>query len=384
MILEFVNARIMTSFHRKIPLYKRLTPIWSSRNIINMNNEKSTHIRTQQILIRKNHEAFRGASVCTQIVRRIKNATSYLVQRHPDGKDQRLSHRDADKWLKRNNSELYTKLPSAIAQRSTQIVGQEWTSYFAALRAYKKMPSSFKAKPKKPGYAHKAATVHIGRNGFKFVDGTLYFASDVLPPIKTQFRFLQKWNASVGDTVALEVRIVPKGNCFIIEIIYNESKVVETGKFCRLLDTSRKAGIDLGINNLIALATDQPGVRPVLINGKALKSINAWYNKRVAKLRSQGKYAHILAVTNKRNRRIKDLLHRASSKVIAYCLENNIGTLVTGYNKHWKQEVNIGRVNNQKFVGIPHATLMSQIQYKCHGLGIQCHQLKPQKSIMIL
>ena len=89
-----------------------------------MNNEKSTHIRTQKILIRKNHEAFRGASVCTQIV------------------------------------------------------GQEWTSYFAALRAYKKMPSSFKAKPKKPGYAHKAATVHTGRNGFKFVDGTLYFATD--------------------------------------------------------------------------------------------------------------------------------------------------------------------------------------------------------------
>jgi IS605 OrfB family transposase len=277
-------ARIVAYFHRKISLYKLLTPIISSRNVIDMNNEKSTHIRTQQILIRKNHEAFRGASVCTQIVRRIKNATSYLMQHHPDG--------------------------------------------------------------------------------------TLYFASDVLPPIKTPFRFSQKWNASVGDTVALEVRIVPKGNFFVIEIIYNESKIVETGRFCRLLDTSRKAGIDLGINNLIALATDQPGVRPVLINGKALKSINAWYNKRVAKLRSQGKYAHILAVTNKRNRRIKDLLHRASSKVASYCLENNIGTLVIGYNKHWKQEVNIGRVNNQKFVGIPHATLMSQIQYKCHGLGI--------------
>ncbi|WP_267284066.1 RNA-guided endonuclease InsQ/TnpB family protein [Marinobacter sp. LV10MA510-1] len=166
------------------------------------------------------------------------------------------------------------------------------------------------------------------------------------------------------------MRIVPKGNCFIIEIVYNESKIVEAGRFCRLLDTSRKAGIDLGINNLIALATDQPGVRPVLINGKALKSINAWYNKRVAKLRSQGKYAHIRAVTNKRNRRIKDLLHRASSKVIAYCRENNIGTLVIGYNKHWKQEVNIGRVNNQKFVGIPHAILISQIQYKCQALGI--------------
>ncbi len=64
------------------------------------------------------------------------------------------------------------------------------------------------------------------------------------------------------------------------------------------------------------------------------------------------------------------MLHRASSKVTAYCLENNIGTLVIGHNKHWKQEVNIGSVNNQKFVGIPHSILIAQIQYKCHGLGI--------------
>ncbi|PFG07875.1 IS200/IS605 family accessory protein TnpB-related protein [Marinobacter sp. LV10MA510-1] len=232
-----------------------------------MSKEKSTHIRTQQIVIRKPHEAFRGAGVCTQIVRRIKNATSYLMQHHPEGKDQTLSHRDADKWLKKNNRELYAKLP----------------------------------------------------------------------PVKTQFRFSQNWNALVGDTVALEVRIVPKGNCFIIELIYDESKIVEAGRFCRLLDKSRKAGIDLGINNLIALATDQPGVR---------------------------------AVTNKRHRRMKDLLHRASSKVASYCLENNIGTLVIGYNVNWKQEINIGKVNNQKFVDIPHSILIAQIQYKCQNLGI--------------
>jgi hypothetical protein len=103
--------------------------------------------------------------------------------------------------------------------------------FLAALSAFKKTPSAFKARPQKPRYARKAATVHIGRNGFKCVDGTLCFASGVLPPIKTQFRFSQRWNASVGDTVALEVRIAPKGNGFIIKIIYNESKIVEAGRF---------------------------------------------------------------------------------------------------------------------------------------------------------
>lgn len=164
---------------------------------------------------------------------------------------------------------------------------------------------------------------------------------------------------------------MPKGNCFVIEIIYDESKVEKEGGFCLLLDKSRKAGIDLGINNLIAIATDQQGVRPALINGKALKSINASYNKRVAKLRSHGQYSHIQAVTNKRHRRIKDLLHRASNKVISYCVENDIGTLVIGHNKNWKQDINIGKVNNQKFVNIPHSILISQIQYKSYKSGIE-------------
>jgi IS605 OrfB family transposase len=281
-----------------------------------------------------------------------------------------MSHRCADKWLKQNNSELYKKLPSAIAQRSTQVVGQEWASFFNALKNFKRSPTKFKSMPKKPRYANKATTVYIGRNGFKIDGGTIYFAGDILPPVKTQFSFSQNWNAKVIDTIALEIRIVPKGNCFVLELVYDESKAVKDGAFCRLLNKSRKAGIDLGINNLIAIATDQQGVRPVLVNGKALKSINAIYNKRVAKLRSKGKYAHIIAVTNKRHRRIRDLLHRASNQVVSYCLENDIGTLVIGHNKNWKQDINIGKVNNQKFVNIPHSILINQIQYKCHQLGI--------------
>ena len=281
-----------------------------------------------------------------------------------------MSHRDADKWLKQNNSDLYTRLPSAIAQRSTQVAGEEWNSFIKSVKAFKKSPSKFKTRPKKPRYANKATTVYIGRNGFKVVEGTLFFASNILPPIKTNFSFSQNWNAKVKDTIALEVRIVPKGTCYVIEVIYDEAKAAKEGSFCLLLDKSRKAGIDLGVNNIIAIASDQQ-VRPVLVNGKALKSINASYNKRVANLRSRGKYSHIRAVTNKRHRRIKDLIHRSSSAVIKYCLENNIGSVVIGHNKNWKQDINIGKVNNQKFVSIPHSILISQIQYKCYKAGIK-------------
>lgn len=142
------------------------------------------------------------------------------------------------------------------------------------------------------------------------------------------------------------------------------------GSFCLLLDKTRKAGIDLGINNLVAIASDQHDIRPALINGKPLKSINAWYNKRAAQLRSASKHPHLGNVANKRYHRTRDLLHRASRFVANYCVSNNIGTLVIGLNKGWKQECNIGKVNNQNFVSIPHTVLIEQIKYKCYALGI--------------
>ena len=333
--------------------------------------EANHFIRTTQIVIRENHPAFRGAKYCSQIVRRIKNATSYYLQNNKTENGKFISAPEADKWLKKNNSALYQKLPSAISQRSGQIISQEWKSFFEAVKDFKKHPSKYKARPKKPRYANKASTVYIGRNGFKIVGGVIYFASDVLPPIKTQFNFSQNWNAKAADTKALEVRVVPKGNCFVVELIYDESKLYKTGEVCPILNKSRQAGIDLGVNNLIAIATNQPDIRPVLINGKALKSINVWYNKRVASLRSKGKYSHIIAVSNKRHRRIRDLLHRSSNAVAVFCLENDIGKLVIGHNKGWKQDINIGKVNNQKFVSIPHSILLSQIQYKCKQLGIE-------------
>ena len=305
-----------------------------------------------------------------QIARRIKNATHYLIrhEKKPNGKS--LSHSDADKWLKANNPKLYKKLPSAMAQRMTQIAGQEWSSFYQAKASFSTNPERFKGAPKPPRYANKATTTYIGRNGFRVENGVVYFAGDVIPPVKTQYSFNQDWNAKVQDTILMEVRVIPKGNCYIIEFIVDEAKLVSDGQFCPLLDKSRKAGIDLGIDNLVAIATNQPDILPALVKGKGLKSINAWFNKRVAKLRSLGKYDHITAVTNKRHRQIKDTLHKASRFVADYCVTHNIGQVVIGHNTGWKQDINIGKRNNQKFVAIPHTVLINQLRYKLATLGI--------------
>lgn len=291
-----------------------------------------SHIRSTQILIGKGHPAFAGAAYACQIVRRIKNATHYAIRHIKKENGKAITHCDADKWLKKNNRELYSKLPAAIAQRSTQICGQEWSSYFSALKVFAKSAVGFTGKPRPPRYANKASTVHIGRNGFKVVNGVLYFADNLLPPIRTQFSFSQSWNALVGNDILKEIRIVPKGSCFILEVIFDSSMIFVEGALCPLLDKSRQAGIDLGIDNLIAIATNQHDITPALVKGTALKSINAFYNKRVAQLRAQGKFGHINSITLKRHRRIKDALHKASSFVVDFCVKNDIGTLVIGHN----------------------------------------------------
>ena len=53
-------------------------------------------------------------------------------------------------------------------------------------------------------------------------------------------------------------------------------------------------------------------------------------------------------------------------------VRGRIDTIVLGVNKYWKQEVNMGHVNNQNFVQIPFAYLRSIISYKAseHGISI--------------
>ncbi len=140
---------------------------------------------------------------------------------------------------------------------------------------------------------------------------------------------------------------------------------------------SRIAGIDLGVNNF-ATITNNIGIQPIIINGKGLKSINQFYNKRKAEMQSDLMKRHgkrssraLDDLTFKRFCRVKNFMHAASRMVVNHCLKNGIDTLVCGLNKEWKQECNTGKRNNQKFCYIPYDMLISQLTYKCHENGIR-------------
>ncbi|ERM90824.1 transposase, partial [Caldanaerobacter subterraneus subsp. yonseiensis KB-1] len=164
-----------------------------------------------------------------------------------------------------------------------------------------------------------------------------------------------------------EVRIIPKGSVYVIEIVY-EKEVVETKK-----PSKRIAGIDLGLNNFVTLVNNI-GIKPIVINGKVIKSINQYYNKKKAELMSyvgdRGTSNRIEKLTLKRNNKIKDLMHKISRFIVNWCKQYNIDTLVVGYNPKWKQEIELGKINNQNFVSIPYYQFINMLKYKCEEEGI--------------
>lgn len=169
-----------------------------------------------------------------------------------------------------------------------------------------------------------------------------------------------------------QVRVVPKGQSFCLEIVYSIS--VESDL---LPDNGRYMSIDLGLDNLATVVTNT-GLNPIIVNGKGLKSTNQYYNKKkahyqsVAKQMNNQQYTNRLyRLTQKRNLKVEDYLHKASRYIVDFALENQINTIVIGNNKNWKQSSSLGKVTNQAFVSIPHQKLIDKICYKAQLCGIQ-------------
>jgi putative transposase len=140
-------------------------------------------------------------------------------------------------------------------------------------------------------------------------------------------------------------------------------------------ENKRIAGIDLGVNNL-ATASNNIGEQPFIINGRGLKSINQFYNKRRSELQSKlpkGQFwsKQLEQITFKRFNRVKNYMHHASHYIVKWCVQHQIDTLVVGHNDEWKQNLRMDKVNSQNFVFIPYKMLIQQLKYKCEDVGIE-------------
>jgi len=264
-------------------------------------------------------------------------------------------------WNSKNRQQVdFLSMPSAqTAQQTVKLVYKNWKSWFEALKAYKAEPWKFKSKPKMPKYKNKKGkniVVFTSQNA-KLKNGYVHFPKKAnIKPIKTNVSNIK------------QVRIVPNATCFVVEIVYEkEMKKADLTKDTYL-------SIDLGINNLVT-TFNNIGEKPFIINGKPVKSINQYYNKKKAKLMSyvgdKGVSNRINKLTHKRNMLISDYFHKTSRYIIDYCVHHKISTIIIGNNVDWKQNINIGKKNNQKFVSIPHAKLIQQLIYKGEEVGIK-------------
>ena len=188
------------------------------------------------------------------------------------------------------------------------------------------------------------------------IDGTINLRRDIKLPIHTNLSSFQ------------QIRLVPKTGYVQVEIVYNK-EITDSS-----LDKTRAIGIDLGLNNLMAI-TSNIGNISNLVNGRPLKSINQYYNKRKAHLTSllekgkQKSSKRLRRLEMKRMMKIKDYLHKTSRRVVELMYDNNIGTCFIGHNKDWKQEVEMGKKNNQNFVFIPYSLLINMLKYKIEEKG---------------
>ena len=249
-------------------------------------------------------------------------------------------------------------------QQVLKQVFKSWKSFFKANKEFKNNPSKFNGRPKLPKYKHKSK----GRNIVNFTcnskanikNGYFHFPKFTnLKPIKTK----------ITNSNLCCARIIPKNGYFLFEIVY-------TKEVDELMTSNDYLSIDLGVSNF-ATCYDSKNNKCFIISGSIIKSYNQFWNKEKAKYQStleivnkskSSKRLNRLAL--KRDNKITDFMHKASKYIIDYCKENNITNIVIGHNNFWKQKINIGKVNNQKFVQIPFNKFINQLQYKSENIGI--------------
>lgn len=275
----------------------------------------------------------------------------------------------------------YTSMPSQSNQQTMKKVYDDWKSYFEASKKYKINPESFSGKPKIPKYKPKngRTTCYLTNQITEIKDGNRLKLPGTHLPLN-----LGKIAQSEGKLQ--QVRIVPSYGRYVIEIVFKgvlEKEIKRTDKQKNefIFTPRRVMGIDLGVDNL-ATIVDNTGLKPLLIKGTGLKSTNQNYNKLRAKYMyiirngkgpKEGIFTtnRMISLDRKRNNRVMDFLHKASSKVVEIALERTIDTIIIGRNVGWKWEVEMKKSDKQTFIQIPYTTFIEMIRYKAERQGIQ-------------
>lgn len=300
------------------------------------------------------------------------NVALYNIRQHYFNTKQFLTYESNYHECKTN--ENYALLEAGVSQQIMKVVDRSFKSFFNLLKKcktgdYRYHDVNIPHYKKKGGlFGLILSTNSIAvRNGKFMIPRSRAFRA-LHPDIKD---FGIRFPERLKDKTIKEVRILPcnDGRYFKIQYVYEvESEDLELNK-------ENMLSMDLGVDNL-ATCVSTVGT-PFIMDGRKLKSINHQWNKELARLHSISMKQklkttkRIQNITTKRNNRVNDIIKKSARYIVNYCVQNNIGTLVVGYNADFKRSSNLGKITNQNFVQIPLGNLRQQLGFLCWKYDIE-------------
>ena len=317
-------------------------------------------VLVEKHIIKPSHQYYDELDHLCWLSKNLYNSTLYTVRQYYFANKQFLNYQAVNKMYVCGNQPDYRALPAKVAKHTQMLVESNFKSFFALLKL--KAQGKYNKPIKIPKYLNKKE----GRQAVHYEKGAISFK-------EKGFIKLSKTNIKIKTNLTKEsvqfVRLVPRNNYIAVDIGYNVNEPEQKRN-------NNVLAIDIGVNNIASCVTTDGD--KLLVNGKPLKYINHNYNKAVADAKSKLKTTHnrnsskyINQIINKRNNRINDYLHKITTYIVNHAVSKDIGTIVVGYNKEWKQDTNLGKVNNQNFVHIPFYRLINLLKYKCRLKGIK-------------
>lgn len=320
----------------------------------------------QQVLLHPNPELTAVIEFICSEVNKLMNCGIYYARQVWFKCRKIIGKYDLEKEYK--NNKHFQSLYSQAAQQALRTISESFKSYDGLMKAF--CQGKVTDKPRPPKYLKKGglAVVSYPKQALKIKDGQIRIPLGTL--VKTWFKlteFFIPMPSNLDFKDIKELRILPRNGCFYAELVY----LLPSGKAD--VDSERVLGIDPGLNNWLTCVSNV--AKSFIVDGRQLKSLNQFYNKRVATIKlgkPQGFWNEELAsLTEKRNRQVRDAVNKAARLVINHCLQYRMGTIVFGWNQRNKDGIDLGKKNNQEFVQIPTARLKKRIEQLCKQYGIQ-------------
>lgn len=322
--------------------------------------------RTEQHIIDRQSKWYKMLEEKCHIAKNIYNHGNYLVRQEFTKNGKWIRYIEVEKLVK-NNAEYPDYWEWDLANSGQQVLrrlDKNWKSFFASIKDWKKNPSKYKGMPKLPKYLKKD-----GLTEFALTTQQVRLKNDNLihfPKSMNGFTIQPQFIYDERFAQFNQCRVVPRNDRIIVELIYT----ISIPDFIKEQGTI--GSIDLGLDNFVTFV-DILGNKPIIINGKGLKSCNQYYNKLIAQTKSEldknGNlgYSHLLySITNKRNDKIKHFMDTVSKYIIENCMNLGIKTIVIGKNDGQKQNSKL-----KNFVQIPYNLFIQKLAYKCQEVGIE-------------